>query len=110
VHDQLWASYGSTPNPLEEYTYAYDRSGNATDRTNANRAALNDQFTYDAVNRLTEWDEGSPLVQQKTWSLDALGNNLSAGTYNAANEETPNQGSSAYSGAYSGDTIPIMAR
>jgi RHS repeat-associated protein len=35
-------------------------------------------------------------VSLKTWSLDALGNNLSAGTYNAANEETPTQGSSGY--------------
>jgi hypothetical protein len=35
-------------------------------------------------------------VSQKTWALDALGNNLSAGTYNAANEETPTQGSSGY--------------
>ena len=90
VHDQLWSAYGSTPNPLEEYTYTYDRSGNVTDRTNVNHAALNDHFVYDAVNRLTEWDEGSPLVQQRTWTLDALGNDLSKGTYNAANEETPN--------------------
>ena len=94
VIDQLWASYNSTPNPLEEYTYAFDRAGNANDRTNVNHAALNDHFVYDAVNRLTEWDEGSPLVQQKTWSLDALGNDLGSGTYNAANEETPTQGSS----------------
>ena len=99
VIDQLWASYNSTPNPLEEYTYAFNRAGNATDRTNVNHAALNDHFVYDAVNRLTEWDEGSPLVQQKTWTLDALGNDLGSGTYNAANEETPTQGSSAYDAA-----------
>jgi len=35
-------------------------------------------------------------VCQKTWTLDALGNNLAAGTYSAANEETPTQGSSGY--------------
>ena len=35
-------------------------------------------------------------TQQKTWSLDSLGNNLAAGTYDAANEETPTVGSSGY--------------
>ncbi len=35
-------------------------------------------------------------VSQKTWSLDSLGNDLAAGTYSAANEETPTQGSSGY--------------
>jgi hypothetical protein len=34
----------------------------------------------------------------QSWTLDALGNNLAAGTYNAANEETPTVGSSGYCG------------
>jgi RHS repeat-associated protein len=38
-------------------------------------------------------------TQQKTWTLDSLGNNLAAGTYNTANEETPTQGSSGYDAA-----------
>jgi RHS repeat-associated protein len=46
---------------------------------------------------LTEWSLDG--VIQKTWSLDSLGNNLSAGTYNAANEATPTQGSSGYDAA-----------
>ena len=42
--------------------------------------------------------EGKQRVQ-KTWTLDALGNDLGAGTYSAANEETPNSGSSGYDAA-----------
>ena len=95
---------------MEEYTYTYDRAGNVTERTNVNHPALNDHFVYDAVNRLTEWDEGSPLVQQKTWSLDALGNDSTAGTYNAANEETPTQGSSAYDAAGNMTTLKSARR
>ena len=87
VVDQLWASYGATPSPQEEYAYTYDAAGNVTQRTNVNHAALTDQFFYDAVNRLQSWKQNS--VTQQTWSLDALGNDLNTGTYNAANEETP---------------------
>ena len=54
-------------------------------------------------------------TQQKTWSLDSLGNNLAAGTYSAANEETPTVGSSGYDAAgnmttlQSGDTATYDA-
>jgi RHS repeat-associated protein len=46
------------------------------------------------MSRLVEWKLNG--VSQKTWSLDSLGNDLAAGTYNTANEETPTQGSSGY--------------
>ncbi len=109
VTDQLWTDYGQTPNvALDEYLYTYDRAGNRTARDNALNNALDESYTYDGLDRLTEWDiNGS---QQKTWTLDALGNNLAAGTYNAANEETPTAGSSGYDAAgnmttlQSGDT------
>ena len=115
VADQLWAQYGDSPATMDEYTYTYDRAGNVVTKTNATNAALNDQFSYDGVNRLTEWDQGSTPVMQKQWSLDSLGNNLSSGTYNAANEETPNVGSSGYDAAgnmttlTSGDTVVFDA-
>ena len=42
-----------------------------------------------------------------TWNLDALGNNLDAGSYNAANEETPDTGSSGYDAA--GNMITLQS-
>ena len=35
-------------------------------------------------------------TQQEAWSLDSLGNDLAAGSYDASNEETPTVGSSGY--------------
>jgi hypothetical protein len=49
------------------------------------------------MSRLVEWKLNN--VSQKTWTLDALGNDLAAGTYSAANEETPGQGYSGYDAA-----------
>ena len=49
--------------------------------------ALNETYGYDALDRLTSWsvDNGAPT----TWTLDALGNNLAAGSYSTVNQETP---------------------
>jgi len=57
--------------------------------------AADEDYTYDAVDRLTEWKLNN--VSQETWTLDSLGNNLNTstgGTYNAANEQTTIAGSS----------------
>ncbi|MCE5268689.1 MAG: hypothetical protein LLG00_12465, partial [Planctomycetaceae bacterium] len=35
------------------------------------------------------WYVAGSQTPTQTWTLDSLGNNLSAGSYNAANEETP---------------------
>ena len=75
---------------------------------NALNPDLSETYQYDALGRLTEWAVNG--VEQQTWALDALGNDLSTGTYDAANEETPTQGSSGYDAAgnmttlQSGDT------
>ncbi len=93
---QLWQD-GTYLDEIDCYTYAYDRAGNVTDRVNDMDLVLTDHYVYDDLDRLIEWDEGSPLVQQKVWSLDSLGNNISTttgGTYDAANEETSIVGSS----------------
>jgi len=97
VVDQMWNDYDSTPGVADEYTYVYNAAGDRTSRTNALNAALSETYTYDGLDRLTEWWRNGS--QQKTWTLDALGNDRNAGTYNAANEMTPNQGSSAYDAA-----------
>ena len=84
VVDQVWEQYYLDNGnevvvdgpPTDEYTYQYDRAGNVTDRINALDSALNDHDIYDGLNRLIEWDEGSPLTPKETWSLDSLGNNL----------------------------------
>ncbi len=92
---QLWQD-GTYLNMIDEYTYTYDRAGNVTDRLNNMDLVLTDHYVYDGLDRLIEWDEGWPLVQQKVWSLDSLGNNISTtngGTYDAANEETSIAGS-----------------
>ncbi len=96
VIQQLWQD-GTYLNEIDCYTYAYDRAGNVTDRVNNMDLVLTDHYVYDDLDRLIEWDEGWPLVQQKVWSLDSLGNNISTttgGTYDAANEETSIAGSS----------------
>jgi RHS repeat-associated protein len=100
VLDQIWTDYGANPDvAIDHYTYSYDRAGNRTSKVNVLKTdhSLDETYDYDALDRLTAWDLGG--VRQKTWSYDALGNDLSAGTFNAANEETPDQGSSGYDDA-----------
>ena len=75
VVDQVWTDYGENPDVvLDEYTYTYDRAGNRTSRDNELHSAFDEDYTYDALDRLTAWSVGG--TQQKTWSLDSLGNNL----------------------------------
>ena len=42
-------------------------------------APLSETYEYDDLARLIAYSVNG--TQQKTWSLDSLGNNLSAGTY-----------------------------
>ncbi len=96
VIDQIWENYDATPTVFDHYTYQYDRAGNRTAKSNVLKTdhLLDETYQYDDIDRLIEWAIGG--TTQETWSLDSLGNNLAAGTYNAANEETPTQGSSGY--------------
>jgi RHS repeat-associated protein len=94
VIDQVWTDYGANPDvAIDEYIYTYDRAGNRLSKENVvskNQGTpvnLDETYEYDELDRLTEWTLGGST--QKTWTLDSLGNDLSAGSYSAANEETP---------------------
>ena len=87
VVDQVWEDYSGTPTAIDRYTYTYDRASSRIARDNELHSALGEDYIYDNLDRLAEWKLNN--VSQKTWSLDSQGNNLSAGTYNEANEETP---------------------
>ena len=93
VLDQVWAGYGSgNSGTLDGYHYTYNATGDRTTQTNVTDSALDNQFKYDSLDRLTEWDQGpSPnYVTMETWTLDSLGNDWSGSkTYDSANEEAP---------------------
>ena len=108
VVDQIWTDYGADPDAvIDHYQYEYDRAGNRVSKTNELDHDLDETYVYDNVDRLTEWYVGDSETPSETWTLDALGNNLGAGSYNAANEETPTQGSSAYDAA--GNMITLQS-
>ena len=98
VVDQVWEQYHLSggnevvDGPVDEYVYVYDRAGNRVSKTNELDHDLDETYVYDNVDRLTEWYVGDSETPSETWTLDALGNNLGAGSYNAANEETPTAG------------------
>ena len=102
-----WCARPESDCPRPLHVCLYDGAGNVTDRLNILDEALNDHYSYDGLDRLTKWEEGSPLVTKETWTLDALGNNLSAGSYDASNEETPDSGSSGYDAA--GNMITLQS-
>ncbi|MCX7428827.1 MAG: autotransporter-associated beta strand repeat-containing protein [Planctomycetia bacterium] len=89
VVDQLWLDYGANPDvALDEYRYGYDEAGNRISRDNEKEGTLDEDYLYDALDRLSEWKLNN--VSQKAWdNFDGLGNDLDTGTYNAANEMTP---------------------
>jgi RHS repeat-associated protein len=104
VVTQQWT--GSSGQTLDEYQYTYDADGNVTSKTNVTETggSLDEAYTYDNLGRLISATCGSNTPQ--TWTLDSLGNDLSTGSYNAANEETPDTGSSGYDLAGNMTTLP----
>ena len=99
ILDQIWTDYGANPDEiLDHYSYTYDRAGNRTARLNNLNHDLDETYNYDSLDRLSAWYLDDIL--QKSWAeLDGLGNDLAAGSYNAANEMTPTVGSSGYDDA-----------
>ncbi len=79
---------------LDEYTYSYDRAGNRTSRANELHSSFDEDYLYDALNRLTDSDRADAFDQ--SWTLDGLGNfatfdddgNSQTRTANAVNEIT----------------------
>ncbi|MGO9108944.1 MAG: Calx-beta domain-containing protein [Thermoguttaceae bacterium] len=95
VLDQVWVGYGSgNSGTLDGYQYAYNATGDRTSQANQTNNALNETFNYDSLDRLTSWSLNG--TRQEAWNLDALGNDLNTGSYDASNEETPKSGSSGY--------------
>jgi RHS repeat-associated protein len=98
VVDQIWSGYGANNSgTLDGCSYTYDAAGNRTSKANLTDAALSELYGYDDLDRLTSWSVNG--TQQETWTLDSLGNNLAAGSYDAANQEKPTAGSSGYDAA-----------
>ncbi len=97
IVDQVWKN--ASDQLIDEYTYTYDRAGNRLTKSNELNHDLDESYVYDDVDRLKEWYVGGSQTPSETWNLDSLGNNLDAGSYNAANEETPDVGSSDYDAA-----------
>jgi RHS repeat-associated protein len=104
VRDQVWEHYHLdepwyeiVDGTVDDYHYTYDPAGNRTGRENVLNENLSETYQYDVLNRLTYCSVGGGTA--KIWSYDSLGNDISRGNYSAANEETPNQGSSGYDAA-----------
>ena len=76
VTDQVWNDYGATA-VRDRYTYTYDRVGNRTSRDNELDSDFDEDYIYDDLYRLTDFDRGAGVTQD--WDLDALGN---WGTFN----------------------------
>jgi RHS repeat-associated protein len=87
IIDQRWQNnITSTPTDIDRYQYGYDQNSNRLWKANVVGTAavgnLDEGYTYDTLNRLTQMQRGTlsggtitgtPTVQQN-WSLDPLGN------------------------------------
>ena len=73
VADQIWTDYGEDPDVvLDHYSYEYDRAGNRTSKDNELHSAFDEDYLYDALDRLTDSDRADNFDQ--SWGLDGLGN------------------------------------
>jgi RHS repeat-associated protein len=85
VVDQYWGPSGS---PTDNFTYTYDRDSNRLNRNNLGNGSFNEQYGYDALNRLTTFSRGS---HTQGWDLDALGNWNTITTDSIPQNRTHNQ-------------------
>src|SRR5208283_2112316 len=86
---------------LRELTACYANGDVTGEVESANGTTLvTNGYAYDAMNRVTQWTQGSA---EKTYAYDSLGNNTdpgTGGTYNLVdNEELPNTGTACYDAA-----------
>jgi RHS repeat-associated protein len=108
IIDQRWQnSITTTPVDIDRYQYGYDQNSNRLWKANVVGTAaignLDEGYTYDTLNRLTQMQRGTlsggtitgtPTVQQ-TWSLDPVGNwstfaTAASGTTNLNQQRTDN--------------------
>jgi RHS repeat-associated protein len=73
VVEEKWVN-PNTNTVTDDFLYTYDRDGNRLTSSNALDSALSQQFTYDNLNQLGTFTQGS---HTESWSLDAVGNWLS---------------------------------
>lgn len=84
IVDQRWVKI-STGADLDRYQYAYDRNSNPIGKINTLNTGLGEKYTYDDLNRLTAFSQGTVAFSGSTvtvsnsqtgqsWALDALGN------------------------------------
>jgi RHS repeat-associated protein len=98
VVETRWVNV-NTNTVTDDFLYTYDRDGNVISRTNALDTSLNEQYSYDGLNRLVSFTRGS---YTESWSLDAVGNWLSVTiggstqtrTFNSQNQITAVSGAS----------------
>jgi RHS repeat-associated protein len=64
---------------VENMAYSFDTKGNLSHRTD-NLTNQNEQFTYDGMNRLTNWDvyQNGALAKQNSITFDATTSNITA--------------------------------
>ena len=76
VVDQNWVNSSGTS--VDENVYTYDADSNVLSDDNTVLPAQSEQYTYDPLNRLTQYTRGTlgstSATPTETWSLDALGN------------------------------------
>jgi RHS repeat-associated protein len=73
VVEERWIN-PNTSTVTDDFLYSYDRDGNRLTASNALHSSLSQQFTYDSLNQLASFTQGS---HTQSWGLDAVGNWLS---------------------------------
>jgi RHS repeat-associated protein len=84
IVDQRWQFYGTPNADLDRYKYGYDRNSNRVWKQNTVGTALDEFYTYDNLNRLTEMQRGTlnsgktgitgTPVREMDYTLDPVGN------------------------------------
>ena len=87
VKQQLWRFYGGSPADRVNQLYVYDRNSNRTHKDNTLTAGLDEAYTHDKHDRLTDMDRGTlsgswptysggmtDKVRNEAWTLTPTGN------------------------------------
>ena len=75
IVDQRWANSSNTD--LDRNQYGYDRAGNRLFKDNTVISDLSEQYAYDALAQLTNYQQGTPgdaVTRTQSWDLNPLGN------------------------------------
>ena len=75
IVDQRWINSSNTD--LDRNQYGYDRAGNRLFKDNTVISDLSEQYAYDALAQLTNYQQGTlsgAVTRNQSWDLDPLGN------------------------------------